>query len=195
MNDTDALIDEILNLEWAMFQKVKGENPASCQQMPDKFKKIRGSLFSVWSQEALASYLTDLQMAIDKDVNFLTQKYALMDSRISPLKTGPEIKSKIKEIVAIETEWQKEIQRKFPVLFKRMARSTNPTGDGSNFSIYLACELETYSENTINLYYLNITNAVESQTNLAVESLRILLKKEGYESIDHAERYLAQHES
>jgi Protein of unknown function (DUF4125) len=195
MNDTEALIDKILNLEWTMFQKVKGETPASCQQMPDKFKKIRGSLFSVWSQEALASYLTDLQTAIDQDVNFLTQKYALMDSRIPPLKTEPEITSKIKEIVAIETEWQNEIQQKFPVLFKRMGRSTKPTGDGSNFSIYLACELETYSENTINLYYLNITTAVENQTNLAVESLRILLNKEGYDSIDHAERYLAQHKS
>ena len=195
MADKEILIDSILSLEWAMFQKVKGESPASCQQMPEKFKRIRGSLFGVWSQDALKSYLVDLETATSKEVNFLTQKYARMDNRIPPLKSDPEILKIINDIVAIETKWQKEIEIKYPALFNKMGRGTLPTGDGTNFSIYLACELETYSDKTIHLYYLNVMDADQNHVNLALKSLYSLLINQGFQSVNQAERYVSRVEN
>jgi hypothetical protein len=95
-------------------------------------------------------------------------------------------------IVEIETQWQEELRWKYPVLYKRTARTTFPTGNGSNFSIYLRSELETYSDRTIDLYYDNVKKAVDQGTNLAISSLEILLKKQGFRDIDHAEGYLTE---
>jgi hypothetical protein len=191
MGASKELIDEILNLEWEMFQNVKSETPASCQRMPDNFRKIRGSLYEVWTAETLGSYLSDLKKAYVSGVNLLTQKYARMDNRLPPLKNEDGLK-KIREIVEIETQWQTEIERNYPFLHHRMGRSTQPTGDGSNFSIYLACELETYSDKTLELYYQSIKKAKENDVNLALKSLEILLIKGGYRNIDHAESHLAE---
>lgn len=190
MSDKKELIDEILNWEWEMFQNVQSERPAACQSMPDNFRKIRGSLFEVWAPETLESYLSDLQQAALTGDNLLTLKYARMDNRIPPLKEG-DILDKIKEIVEIETRWQTEIRNNYPAIYNRVGRSTDPTGDGGNFSIYLACELETYGKNTIALYHHQTKEAEERKANLALNSLEILLKKGGYRDLEHAESHLA----
>ncbi|MDX9788978.1 MAG: DUF4125 family protein [Desulfobacterales bacterium] len=190
MGDVKELIEDILNLEWDMFQNVKSETPASCQQMPDNFRRIRGSLFEVWNEETLESYRLDLQKAALTGDNLLTLKYARMDNRIAPLK-GEDSLKKIREIVEIETRWQSEIQQKFPTIYNRMGRSTDQTGDGSNFSIYLACELETHGDKTIDLYHQGIKRAESNQINLALKSLEILLQKGGYRDLAHAESHLA----
>lgn len=190
--DTEQIISEILDIEWAMFQHVHSERPASCQRMPEKFRKIRGGLFAVWSDETLTSYLSDLKSGLSQGRNFLMEKYARMDNRIPPLKTDPVIKEKIAEIVEIETRWHLVIRKEFPVLFRKMGRGTDPTGDGRNFSVYLACELETYGDNTIELYYRNVKKAKENNQNLALKSLDMLLQKEGFRNIIHAEKHLSK---
>lgn len=101
MHKHSDLIDKILNIEWAMFQNVKSETPASCQKMPDNFKRIRGSLFEVWEEDTLASYLSDLTKAEKEGKNLITLKYARMDDRVPPLKNAATLK-KIAEIVEIE---------------------------------------------------------------------------------------------
>ncbi len=187
MRKKQSLISEILNIEWIMFQCVKGENPAVCQTMPDKFRKIRGSIFKVWSPEALESYLSDLKDARRKGRNLLTEKYARMDNRIPPLSNNPLIE----EIVKIETRWQEELRHKYPMVYEVMCRRTSPTSDGSNFSIYLKSELETYGVQTIELYLRKVKEAQKIDVNLAVESLEILVKEGGFSNIMHAEEYFA----
>lgn len=185
MKQKQSLINEILNIEWNMFQGVKGETPSACQNMPDKFSKIRGSIFMVWPNEALESYLSDLKKAHRKERNLLTEKYARMDNRIPPLSNNP----RIKDIVKIETSWQEEIRHKYPMVFQVMCRTTRPTLDGNNFSIYLESELETYGNKTIELYFKKVKDAQKSDSNLAIKSLEILLKEGGFSNITHAEQY------
>jgi hypothetical protein len=194
-DDKNELISNILNSEWRMFQRVKSQAPATCQTMPDKFRKIRGSLFAVWSQEALKSYLNDLSKAESQGRNLITEKYARMDNLISPLKSYTNILNKIQKIVEIETQWQFTLRQEYPALFRKMGRSTYPSNNGSNFSVYLSCELETYSDMTIELYFQNIMNAQKNHQNLALTSLDILLKKEGFQDIFHAEKHLAEMET
>ena len=183
------LLDQILEMEWQMFVRVKSAHRASCQSSPGNFKMIRSSLFETWNEEMLASYLDNLKQAADDQRNLLMEKYARMDNLIPPLSDNPLIPI----IVAIENVWQEELQSNFPALYQRCCRSMAQTGDGKNFSIYLGCELETYGDHTLELYYENLNKALEQDRNLAIEALQRLVLKNGYRDLAHAEQELGQH--
>ncbi len=189
MDSQKDTINEVLNAEWYMFQRVKSAGgPSPCQSAPEAFKKIRASIFETWSPEMLASYLEDLKRAINEDRNLLAEKYARMDSLIPPLSTNPLIH----EIVQIETRWQKQVRKEYPALYSRAGRGMGTADDGSNFSIYLRSELETYSDKTLRLYYERIRGALDEGENLALRSLEMLVKKGGFKNLEHAEKMLAQ---
>lgn len=181
------LLEAILDLEWEMFVCVRSDRNAPCQSAPDNFRMIRGSLFEMWTDAMLASYLDDLQGALAQGRNLLTEKYARMDNLIAPLNTNPLIDA----IVAIEDKWQSELQRCYPALYQRCCRSRNPSAeDGSNFSVYLRCELETYGNHTLELYYQNVKSMDDQNQNLAIEALRQLVRESGYRDLEQAEAYL-----
>ena len=187
MTKSQELIEQILNIEWYMFQHVKAAGgSAPCQSAPDTFRKIRGSIFEIWTEELLLSYLEDLGDAEKKGRNLLSEKYARMDNLISPLNDH----FLIDKIVEIETVWQEELKKKYPAFYEYSCRSTNSALDGSNFSIYLGSELETYSNKTIELYYDHVKKALEKGRNLSLTALRLLVQKAGYRDLDHAESHL-----
>lgn len=128
MKSRQDIIQAILEIELEMFLKVKGVTPAACQQNSEAFREIRKSIYENWSEELLQSYLEDLTQAKQEGRNLVTEKYARMDGLLPPLPTNP----KIDEIVEIETQWQKEIKRRYPALYNFTCRKTDPTGDGSN---------------------------------------------------------------
>ena len=188
---TDTLVAYVLDCEWALFTQVRGAGPAACQRAPDSFRTIRGSLFALWTAEMLAAYLETLERAIAQGRNPLAEKYARMDGLIPPLSDDPLIPV----IVAVEERWQAELQARFPALYRRCCRSRAPTGDGREFSVYLRCELETYGERTVQLYYENVARADAAGLNLAVEALDHLVVHSGYADLDQAERVLAGQET
>ena len=181
-------IENILEIEWHMFQRVKSATPAPCQLLPEVFQRIRGSVYETWPDEALESCLIDFEKAQRDGRNLLTEKYAQMDNLIAPMQRNPLIDA----IVAIETRWQEDIRRNYPALYNRVCRGVNPFNDGRNFSVYLRSELQTYSDRTIDFYYQGVNKALENNDNLALKSLEALVKKGGYRSIDHAEEYLSK---
>jgi hypothetical protein len=187
MAERDRFMQEILDREWEMFQQVKSAAPAVCQNSPDTFRKVRGSIFQLWPRELMAAYLIELTKAKRTGRNLITAKYARMDNLIPPLNTNPVID----KIVEIEAEWQEEIRRKYPALYQRTCRSTDPTDDGSNFSIYLKCELETYGDTALDLYYQWINEAKQFGMNYSLTMLNHLALNSGFKSIDEAEQYWA----
>ena len=188
MTAHQVFVKQIVELEWAMFIRVKSDRPAPCQNAPENFKTIRESIFDIWTDEMLGSYLNDLIIANEQGRNLMTEKYARMDNLVDPLSTNPVIE----KIVAIECKWQQEIQNNYPALYEQCCRRTDPTGDGSDFSVYLQSELETYSDHTLGLYYDNVKNADDSLKNLAMDALHRLVQKSGYKDLTHAEDYLSK---
>lgn len=168
-----------------MFVQVKSSHPAACQSAPDNFRAIRGNEFDSWSEEMLESYLGQLLDAKAQGRNLLTEKYARMDNLIPPLTDNPLID----DIVAISERWQREMQQRYPALYRTCCRGTDPTGDGSNFSVYLRGELETYGDRTVDLYYRNVKTADDRNENLSILALQRLVQKGGYRDLDEAERY------
>jgi len=184
----NELLEHILDMEWEMFVAVKSAQPASCQSSPDKFRAIRASVFEMWSDDILASYLIQLSVAKMQGRNLLTEKYARMDNLIPPLTDSPYID----EIVEISELWHNELQKNYPALYRRCCRTMEQTGDGRNFSVYLRSELETYGDNTLELYYANVITAYDQQRNLSIEALQHLIEKSGYKDLEHAESCLSE---
>lgn len=183
-----TVLDQILDLEWEMFSQVKSRSPVKCQRSPDAFRSIRGSLFATWTLAMLTSYLGDLVAARELGRNLLTEKYARMDGLIEPLTINPLIEV----VVDLETEWQRDLNQRYPALYQLCCRHTDLPGNGSDFAIYLHCELETYGVDTLDLYYGNIKSAMADGRNLATEALRHLARAAGYSDLDQAEAVLAQ---
>lgn len=186
--EKETLLNSILDLEWDMFVRVRSLHPAACQSAPGNFRAIRGSVFEMWTEEMLAAYLQQLEEAKARGRNLLTEKYARMDNLIPPLIDNPLIA----DIVAIGERWQHELQQRYPALYRSCCRGTNPTGDGSNFSVYLRGELETYGDRTVDLYYQNVKTADDQKRNLTLEALQRLVQKSGYRDLDDAENYLTR---
>lgn len=182
------LIRGILDIEWDMFQEVRSAIPAPCQLWPEAFKRIRGSVYETWTEEALQSCRHDFEDAQHDGRNLLTEKYARMDDLLGPARGNPLID----QIVVIETQWQDEIRQNYPALYNRVCRSTKPLNDGRNFSVYLRSELQTYGDRTIELYHQAVIKALARNENLALKSLEILVKKGGYRDPAHAEEYLSR---
>ena len=177
---------EILEREWEMFQAVNnGGTPASCQNSPDTFRKVRGTIFQMWPRKLLAAYLIELTAAKRLGRNLLTEKYARMDNLIPPLTNNPAID----KIVEIETQWQEEIREKYPALYARSCRSTDQTGDGMNFSVYLRCELETYGNAAIDLYYEWVELAKRAGMNYSMTMLNHIVLKSGFKTVEEAEDF------
>ena len=180
-----GLISKILDVEWRMFQKVKSAAPASCQTNPEAFSKIRGSVFQLWPQQMLEAYLKEITAAEADGRNLLTEKYARMDRLIPAVNTN----SLIKKIVAIEEKWQGELQETYPALYRQTCRNTGSADDGSNFSIYLSCELETYGDEVIELYHAWVSEAVAELRNFSIDMLELLVSKGGFDDLAQAEKY------
>ena len=167
------LLRSIIEIELDMFERVKTAEPSLCKDRPETFKVMREITHSVLSPETLESYLEDLRKAKAGGRNLLTEKYARMDNRIPPLKTNPIID----DIVEIEAHWMKELSQKYPHTLQ----------GGPGFRIYLSCELETYSDETLQLYFEDVSKAEKEGRNLAEERYTVLFQRIGYSSIGEAE--------
>lgn len=189
--DKKALIQAVIRAEWSMFQKVRSATPAACQQSPEQFKSIRGSLFSTWNEALLASYLGDLEQASQSGQNLMMEKYARMDDMFERQTPDPMIGA----IVNIERRWQRELESRYPALYRRVCRKNNERDDGSDFSKYLQCELETYSPATIELYFCYVNQACKDANNLAVQALDYLVRSNGFADIGHAEEVVGAGEN
>jgi len=172
-------IESILKIELEMFLSVPAAQPARCQESPGAFRLTRGSVFETWSEETLSAYLEDLTEAVAAGRNLMTEKYARMDNLIPCL----NLNSKIDAIVKIETEWQKDVQRKYPYVLS----GTPATGIcKAEFGVYLRSELETYSDKTIASYFCHVLNAKDRGNNLAEEKYIRIFQKLGYSSLKQA---------
>ncbi|MFX1498128.1 MAG: DUF4125 family protein [Promethearchaeota archaeon] len=165
------LLKRIIKLELRMFENVRTFKPSLCQEKPEIFKLMREMNYSVLSINTLKSYFKDLKTAKGKGRNLLTEKYARMSDLIPPLK----LNLLIPEIVLIESKWMKDFSLQYPLI-------ANYRPD--YFSRYLSCELETYSDNSIELYLNDLKKAKNIGINLANERFEYLIRKLGYNSLE-----------
>ena len=194
------IIENIVDLEWAQFDKVKNEGGrASCQDDYATFSIMRKSQYLTWNAELLESYYNDLAAAQNKGWNLIMEKYARMMKTTAPEKYAalekelPVLSDKRiaiqEEIIKIQVAWMEEFAGKYPKMAGN-ARSIHTSEDNewnTSYETYLRGELGTYSENTFVLYGRFITELMQEGKNLAYETMSHTAKLYGYESVEDAE--------
>lgn len=169
------VLNQVIAMELEMFMAVRTSEPSACQEHPEAFRVMRWMTHSVLPEELLLSYLEDLEQAKRTSRNLMTEKYARMDDRIPKIKESPLIK----DILDIETKWAAGLAQKYPLTFKV---------GSAGFKNYLSCELETFSDRTLELYHKVVTEAEREDRNLVEERYSNLFKRLGYGSIEGREQ-------
>lgn len=207
MNRKDHLITEIVNLEWEMFQNVKGiGGRASCQDDYATFRINRVSQAQSWSEVVLESYLEDLETAKRQGRNLLSEKYGRMMASTSkseyesikhllpPLEEG--ILPLVEKLVDIVLEWEREMAEKYPRIVQRgrPVYSFQDTPGVTSLETYLRGELLTYSKKTLELLYEQYHQLNTENINGSEIILEHMVKQSGYPSLEEADKRLRQQE-
>jgi hypothetical protein len=203
MGNREELIEKILEAEWDKFQKVQNiGGRATCQDDKKTFDVMRSSQFASWSDEAMESYLGDLQDADKKGRNLLTEKYARMMKSTSPREYAriegqlPSLEEGVAPLVAKITDivigWEEELSREFPHVTARgrPIHSSQDSQFATSKETYLRGELETYSKRTLELYYKGLLEQKSKGINKSRVVLEQMVKQSGYASAEEAEEKL-----
>jgi hypothetical protein len=204
MSGKEDLVQEIVEIEWRMFQNVHNiGGPAPCQDDFKTFEIMRYSQAMAWSEVTLESYLDDLIAAEETGRNLVTEKYGRMMESTSPLEYARikhllpaldhEVLPLIDKIVATTLKWQEELMQKFPYLVRRgrPIHSSEDTLFVTSFETYLRGELVTYSSQTLKSYYQDVVNYERENENGAMITLEYTVKRYGYDSLEEADSKLA----
>lgn len=152
----EELIQDVIERELVMFLNTKNlGGTASCQENPDMFRHWRWMVFSVMSDEYIASYREDLIEAERVGRNLMTEKYARMDNLIPCVSPNMD---KVRRITATERVWMQELFQEFPLLFPQSL---------ARFDMYFPAEMETLSERSLDLYQACVDKALGVGENLA----------------------------
>ncbi|WP_157471185.1 DUF4125 family protein [Halodesulfovibrio spirochaetisodalis] len=169
-------IADVIERELAMFLNTKNMGgPASCQENPDMFRKWRWMIFSVLSDEYIASYRDDLIEAERTGRNLMMEKYARMDNLIPCV--SPNI-DKVRKITVTERVWMEQLLKEFPLLFPQSL---------ARFDMYFPAEMETVSERSLDLYQACIDAALQRGENLARKRYANFYEKMGMGTLEELE--------
>ncbi len=194
------MIDKIVALEWAQFDKVENRGGrAFCQDDWHTFSIMRKSQYLTWNKELLSSYLRDLEEAGEKGWNLIMEKYARMMKSTAPeeyatLEKDLPVRSEERlaiqeEIIKIQVAWMEEFATKYPMMAGN-ARSIHTSEDNpfnTSYETYLRGELGTYGEETFVLYGRFVAGLLQEGRNLAYETMNNTAKLYGYDSVEAAE--------
>lgn len=199
----DKLIDDIVKIEWDMFDKVINEGGrADCQDNWNTFSIMRKSQYLTWDEALLESYHRDLQMALDSGINLIEQKYGFMMESTSPerfeeikdglLECPPQKRALVNEIVRIQVKWMEEFAEQYPKLASnaRSIHTSEDSGWNTSAETYLRGELMTYSEGTLLLYGRFVAGLAADGRNLNELTMENTVHLYGYDSLEDAERMI-----
>lgn len=199
----EELVDEIVQLEWEAFDKVKNEGGrASCQDDWTTFEIMRKSQYLEWKYEMLVSFINDFKEANARGWNLIAEKYGRMEKSTAPdryaalEKEMPKHTERqdalIEHICAIQVEMMEEIASKYPKMAgnARTIRTSSDTIWNTSYETYLRGELGTYSEETLVLYGTFIAELVTKGINLSQRILNNTALLYGYKSLEDAEEKL-----
>jgi hypothetical protein len=202
----NAQINEIIDLEWAMFQEINEDGPrASCQDDPVTFRGMRTSQFKSWPNEAVDSYLEDLHEARLNGRNLVKEKYLYMMAESDPetldkLPTYIEIpNSRVFElvdvIIRLIVSQAIDIYQRYP-LIACASRPLYAQGDEwstTSMAIYQRCELLTYSEGTLDILGKHIQELADNGESYVERVLTHTVQYYGYQNPKAAEEALERY--
>ena len=190
----DAVVNDIVNREWEMFQKTQNMGGrAACQDQYDTFYANRYSQHSILQPDTLESYRNDLIAAGMIGRNLITEKYGYMMEFTDPdyynanlrdrLPALTETKAQlIAQIVSLQLEGYRQYATEYPAL-ARAGRPAEESNLDTSIRDYSVGEYKTYSEGTLEL----VLRDVKRMENPVMEIQKTLVSFYGFESLKAAE--------
>ena len=204
--DKKSLIEEIIRLEWPMFQEVNGEERADCQENHPMFVAMREAQFSAWDEESLRSYLGDLEEALREGRNLLRDKYIHMMESTEPehyvyfreeLPPASEAKRALVEAIwALLLPQTVEFRQKYPAVARhgRPLLASEERFGYASVETYEKGELMTYSEGTLEKLKRCIEEKKARGISFASEIQTRGMLNQGFRSMEEAEEEAGRYE-
>lgn len=202
METKEALLRQVVDLEWEMFTAVESlDSRPSCQDDRAGFEIMRRSQYGPWPGELLAEYLAFLIDARNSQRNVVAEKYARMmksthpgeyaalAGKLPPLGAGET--RLIRECLALHLEWKRGCDEKYPCLKGRgrELESRSDSRGNTSFETYLEGELSTYSLGLLRDYRRFLGRLEAENRNLAEMILEETARLLGYASLDEMEEH------
>jgi len=198
------LIEEIINIEWEMFQNVENiGGRASCQDDYETFYIMRYGQYSSWNDEMVEFYHGFAADCLRSGRNLVSEKYARMmqytdihyynKHLVQKLPKTALIKFRyINKIVTAMIEWELEFIESYPKL-GNTGRPVTSDGDKTGFTsleTYARGELETYPRALLEMYASYVEQLKTEGKSLSLMIQDAVVKLYGYDSIEEAEASL-----
>jgi len=200
MTDKTDMTDEIIRLEWDMFQAVNDGGPrADCQDDMDTFDAMRRAQFEAWPDGVRRSYLGDLTAANLAGRNLVNEKYihmmkttapaayeALAASIAPPAGAAQALAKSISDKMLDQTA---ALQAEYPYVSgagRPLYSSEDWQGDVS-IETYQLGELLTYSERTLALLLEYVEQRERAGGSLARDIMENTVRYYGYDTLEAAE--------
>ena len=197
--DKDRLINEIVDIEFAMFDKVNSlTGRAPCQNDERTFYIMRYSQHNAFSEMTLLSYRKDLNDAKMQGRNMITEKYGYMMEFTDKLYYENMLKSSlpsvskqkldlIEQILEIQEQDFKEFEEKYPY-FASSGRPKTIKNSVATVRVYTIGELKTYSYETLLLYKNDLISSREQGMSTVMKIHLQTAIFYGYKNIEDAEQ-------
>ncbi|MGI6256568.1 MAG: DUF4125 family protein [Anaerovoracaceae bacterium] len=194
----DHVINQVIAMEWKMFQQVENiGGRAACQDDMDTFYIMRYSQHAILRGETLERYKADLIGGQNQGRNLIMEKYAYMMEATDPEYYHTHIEGQIPRVTGEKAGVIGEIQRimdghyrafaaKYPKYTSR-GRSAEGGGSQTTIGVYLVGELKTYSLQTLESFLADIKRLGELGKNPVEMIQEIMTGFYGYGSIGDAE--------
>lgn len=154
----EVVVDDIVKRELEMFSNVRMVSPSQAKETPRKYERARRIALAVLSTGTLKSYHGDLLAAGREGRNLVELRYGRLDNLVGCLNINPMID----EIMEIEERWL------------RSAADAGHDGFKAADAFPTRCELETYSDRTLESYYDDVMAAESVGRNLAEERFALM---------------------
>ena len=195
----DNLINEIIDIEWNMFDKVNNiGGRAGCQDDGWTFYVNRFSQFAIYNVDVLTMYRADLAEAQRQGRNLITEKYAYMmeftdkanyDTNLKAYMPVPSAEKLdlVEKILRILVTKEAEFAQEYPGISGNSRPLTGTNKMDVSFMIYTIGELKTYSERTLAAMYAALIEMIAKGISPSYMIHKNTVEFYGYDDIEDAE--------
>ena len=178
----DAIIYEIVDLEWSMMQLMRSEQGRPLDESEfETFYQVRYSQHSAMNSDTLGLYRSDLTVASHTGRNLMAEKYAYMKDQ-TQMPADPMVTSLIAQIQPLMVASHEKFAQSYPAL-AGAGRAFDPDENTVPVEVYITSELVGKSDTTLQM----ILRDIRLNPDYIEDIFRVFVSFFGQDSLDKAE--------
>lgn len=178
----DALIYEIVDLEWSMMQDMRSAQGRTLDESEfEAFYQVRYSQHSAMNSDTVGLYKQDLMVATHTGRNLMAEKYAYMKDQ-TQMPADPMVTSLIAQIQPLMVASHEKFAQSYPAL-AGAGRAFDPDENMVPVEVYITSELVGKSDTTLQM----ILRDIRLNPDYIEDIFRVFVSFFGQDSLDKAE--------